>query len=103
MRIDEADAAAAVVQMAADLAWHNPTGLFASAKLEALLRDIADQLQPEQGTDLEVFDGGNYSGDPEHVLHVLTTASSGFGPQWLARRWIEAQRVVASQHAFSVD
>ncbi|MEA2537494.1 MAG: hypothetical protein QOF11_1728 [Chloroflexota bacterium] len=76
------EAAAVCAQVAAALAWHSPTGLFASPRLESALRAIAR----ESMTPLEPATRGT---EIRTVLHVLTTAQRVGGHTRLAWRWIE--------------
>ena len=76
------EAAAVYAQVAAALAWHSPTGLFASPRLESCLLGIAREsmtpLDPvARGTEIRT------------VQHVLTTAYRVGGHTRLAWRWIE--------------
>lgn len=78
----DAGSAAVVAQVAAALGWHSPTGLFASPRLEALLRTIGE------GTPITSRRQAVASG-PERVVHVLTTAYAVGGHTRLVWRWIE--------------
>jgi hypothetical protein len=82
------DAAATMYQVAAALAWHSPTGLFASQRLEHGLTNIAHAIpSPAAG-------GSAASSEtpraPADVLHVLTAASVVGGHTRLVRHWIES-------------
>jgi hypothetical protein len=88
-RADAQDAAGAsenaaeLVQVAAALAWHSPTGLFASPRLETRLQMIGHSLSV--GADPPApRDGGTGA-----VLHILTTAYAVGGHTRLAWRWID--------------
>lgn len=76
---------AALAQLAAALAWHSPTGLFASPRLESSLLAIAR---------LGILGDSSSRRTPrgavvQSVLHVLTTAYAIGGHTRLVRRWIE--------------
>ena len=68
-------------QVAAEYAWRNHPGSFASDVLERRVAALAPPVSPEQRAP---------GGVPEHVLHVLTTAYPIGGHTRLAWRWIEA-------------
>lgn len=77
------DDAAAWAQIAADYAWRNHPGVFASPRLEAVLKAIGREALPP----------GEHRRPPNaplgSVLHVLTEAGPIGGHGRLARRWIE--------------
>lgn len=76
------EAAAVYAQVAAALAWHSPTGLFASPRLESCLTGIArDSMSPVRPT--------TRGTEIRSILHVLTTAYRLGGHTRLAWRWIE--------------
>jgi hypothetical protein len=73
--------AAVYAQVAAALAWHSPTGLFASPRLESCLVGIArESAAPREPT---------RRAEIRTVLHVLTTAYQFGGHTRLAWRWID--------------
>ena len=76
------EAAAIHAQIAAALAWHSPTGLLASPRLESCLIEIARGSMPPP-------EDVARSTDVRTVLHVLTTAYQVGGHTRLAWRWIE--------------
>lgn len=79
------DAAAAWVQVAADYAWHNHPGVFASPRLEAVLREIGRHGIPAGRASRR---GLKEAGWPATVLHVLTEAGPIGGHTRLAWRWM---------------
>jgi hypothetical protein len=94
------ESAGVYAQLAADYAWHNHPGLFASARLEQLLRSLAGQLPSRVARP-------RAQGSRTRVLHVLTAAYSVGGHTRLALRWMlaDADRshsvLVTSQTEFS--
>jgi len=77
-----AETAAAYAQIAADYAWHNHPGLFASPSLETLVRSLAHAVATP------VPARRRTPGEPEHILHVLTTALRVGGHTRLVWQWI---------------
>lgn len=91
----DAEAGARLAQVAAALAWHSPTGLFSSPRLESLLATIGQRLATTAnpatktaGTDASGARGSS-SDRIGSVLHVFTTAYLVGGHTRLAWRWIE--------------
>jgi hypothetical protein len=82
--VGDLNGAATRAQVAAALAWHSPTGLFASPRLESLLATMGREIPT--GPDPVIRDSG---GQTRTVLHVLTTAYPAGGHTRLAWRWIE--------------
>lgn len=74
--------AAAYVQIAADYAWHNHPGLFASPRLEQVLGAVARASVP-------LNRDGRGTHPPRRVLHVLTEAYALGGHTRLTWRWIQ--------------
>lgn len=74
--------AAAWAQIAADHAWHSPTGVVASPVIDAALHAIGRAACPRRPAPARVF-------GPERVLHVATEVSDVGGHSRMLRRWIE--------------
>jgi hypothetical protein len=84
------EAAAVGAQVAAALAWHSPTGLFASPRLESCLVGIARESMTPAAMPAETPSHRAARGtEIRTVLHVLTTAYRVGGHTRLAWRWIE--------------
>jgi glycosyltransferase involved in cell wall biosynthesis len=83
------DAAAAYAQVAADYAWHNHPGVFASPRLEGILREIGHRVLPAADGPGRVRTA---AGRPATVLHVLTEAGAIGGHTRFAWRWIRQDR-----------
>jgi hypothetical protein len=84
------DDAAAWAQIAADYAWRNHAGVFASPRLEAVLETIGYEAVPPCEARRPT-----HALPPRRVLHVLTEAGRIGGHIRLAWRWIlqDAERV----------
>lgn len=83
------DASAAYAQVAADYAWHNHPGVFASPALEGTLRKIGRRVLPNESGARRVRTA---AGRPDTVLHVLTEAGSIGGHTRFAWRWMRQDR-----------
>ncbi len=79
---DDDEQALRTARAAADWAWYDHTGLFASPALEQLLERIGRRLQPAIASRPRV-------GTRRRVLHVLTGAHGVGGHTRLAWRWME--------------
>ncbi len=90
------ETAAVYTQLAADFAWCNHSGLFASGRLERILMEIGKRCLPYNKTERKkLISKSNKSGDtlfPRSVLHVLTEAYQVGGHTRLAWRWIELDK-----------
>jgi hypothetical protein len=75
------DEAAAWAQIAADYAWRNHPGLFASPRLEQVLRAVARATVP-------LSRDGRRAHPPRRVLHVLTEAYALGGHTRFTWRWM---------------
>jgi hypothetical protein len=76
------DSAAAYAQIAAQFAWLNPSGIFVSAELEALLTELAQEIPEESATRAG-------TADPAIVLHVVTQAYRTGGSTQAVSCWID--------------
>jgi hypothetical protein len=85
--------AAVHAQVAAALAWHSPTGRFASPRLESVLIGVAQE-------ELAVPRANAGRTGKRTVLHILTTAYQFGGHTRLAWRWME--RDDASVHSVAL-
>jgi Glycosyl transferases group 1 len=79
---DRLESAATYVQMAAEYAWFNPVGLFASPELEMILEQLAATLPALRRA-------ARVDPDPQRVLHVVTQVYQTGGPTQVISSWIE--------------
>lgn len=77
------DEAAAYTQIAADYAWHNHPGVFASPRLERVLWELGRATAPAAERAPRTS-----TPRPTRILHVLTEAYALGGHTRLTRRWI---------------
>jgi len=87
--------AVSLAQIAVRYAFPGHVGLFASPRLECLLREIGKQLPVPQ-----VQDAGNRQKRSRHVLHVLTHAQPIGGDSRFAWRWMQEDR--SSRHSIVI-
>jgi len=83
------NAAAGYAKVAANYAWHNHSGVFASPQLEQILLQIGQRITP---TPFYRESTAPRIGTPKHVLHVLTQAYNTGGHTRLAWRWIQQDK-----------
>jgi hypothetical protein len=88
-----ADAAAALAQVAARFAFPANVGLFASPRLEALLRSLAGRVRGTPGA-------ARHASGRRHVVHLLSYAKPIGGDSRFVWRWIGRDRT--SRHSVIV-
>ena len=78
------EVAAVYAQIAAQFAWFNHTGLFASGEIEALLAELGGHIKP-------IVRSRPRTSQPTEVLHVVTQVYQTGGPTQAISCWMEQE------------